>query len=680
MSLKYKALIIFVFLSICVKLLCAQDSRDTLRYIDSVTVKKSVHKINGVNVLTLSREQIEASPKMLGIADPLKAIQFLPGFGNGGDANSGLIYRGLSSGNNGYFYNGVQVHNPAHFFGLFPLFNTNVIKEVNIYNGVVPGRFFGRLSGYIDIESDWGIGDTTLFRGELSLFHGGAGVRLERDSSKLLEVFWRSTFMNKTLWPLVGTVMEDQKGLNYDLSDLNVNVAHVYGKNKFKAFLYTGKDKARFDLFEGNVNNGMHWGNTVLGLTHELDLREGLLVESSFGYSRYHADVALDFLGDDFTLANRQRALSLNTTLSYRINQSRVETGFVYATDILESVLRMTQEEYESGGNRYNDRQGLLKYFFSVNNPLSERISVNLSTALSYIGGDLDKFHFNPAFALTYHLNTYSSWFGGASIAQQATHHLPITSISIPVDYVIHSGKDNSSSSMRELSTGYRYAKGAVEFSVDGYYRWLSGAKEFDGHIIDLNDRKDINGGIVDGRGVTYGIDFFTKVLFLRNYLSVNYSFSRSFRQFDALNNGSWFRYTFDRPHNLSIVNAYKLSPRLSLSASYALSSGSNYTPVLGMYYFNETLIGEYGTKNNARMDTYHRLDLGLEYGLKQTAKSKQTLGFSVINVYNRSNPIFKHFSYERGYLENDGAFKMSQKDGASIPILPAVTYTLDFL
>jgi hypothetical protein len=89
-------------------LLYGQSVADTIKNMDTVTVARQKQLINGVNRLTLSAKQIELVPKIMGIADPLKSIRFLPGFGNGGDANSGVQYRGLPSGSNGYFYNGTQ--------------------------------------------------------------------------------------------------------------------------------------------------------------------------------------------------------------------------------------------------------------------------------------------------------------------------------------------------------------------------------------------------------------------------------------------------------------------------------------------------------------------------------------------------------------------------------------------
>lgn len=651
---------------------------DTLRRIDSVEVLKSRAQINRIGGLHLSVQQIEAMPKMMGMADPLKAVRFLPGFGNGGDANGGLFYRGLSSSNNGYYYNGVEVHNPSHLFGLFPVFNTQVVREVQVHSLVSPGRYLGKLSGYIDVESDWRMGDTTIVKADLSLLHWGLGARVERDSSRMLEIFWRNTFMNRTLWPVAQKLLADQEGLRYDLFDLNMNAMLLSGRNRLKMFAYTGRDQARFDLYDNTVANRMRWGNIVVGASHHLAFSSVLELDNRIGYSQYDADVLFDFLGDNFSMNSGQRNLNLNSTLTWSTGRGHVETGFVYALEGLSTQMKQVPAPEPDKG--YSSRQHIGKYFVNNKHRWSDKLETNIGVNASLLSTVADKLLVHPALSLVYYPMAGHSLFGGASMGFQPTHQIAISSINLPIDYVVHSSGDHAIAKIKELSTGYRYTKGAVEFSLDGYYRWLSGLKEFDGNIIELHKRQDLNRGIISGDGRTYGVDLFTKVSWPRNYLTINYGYSRSFRQFEDINRGGWYRYIYDRPHNLSVLNSYVLSPKISLSASFVYSSGSAYTPTLGLYHFNNAILAEYGAKNSARMDAYHRLDLGMEYLFKQGKGSRQKLGVSIINVYNRINPIYKYLSYERGYLEEFGAFKMRQKDGAYLPLMPSITYSFELL
>ncbi|NML20111.1 TonB-dependent receptor [Pseudoflavitalea sp. G-6-1-2] len=662
-------------------LLYGQSVVDTIKNMDTVTVSRQKQLINGVNRLTLSVKQIEAIPKIMGIADPLKSIRFLPGFGNGGDANTGAQYRGLPSGSNGYFYNGVLVHNPSHLFGLFPLFNNNVVEDLKFYTGVVPGKYFGKLSGYIDINSNWQVRDTTLIKAEASLAHLGVGARIERDSVQMVEIFWRNTFMNKTLWPVLSKSGKDLESMKYDLFDLNINAKRIFNKSELKAFFYLGGDKAMFDLYEKRAKNSMDWGNLVIGMTHTADLRRYIKWENNIGYSKYKTRVAFDLFGEEFALTNHQNTLSISSTLAYRKSRRSVETGFLYMLDDLGTTLQNEGQADQSGSNiRYKSNQQLFKYFLNAKSPLSEKIELEGSLNLSTVSAVEPPFIINPALSVSWLMNARNTFFYSLSMAYQPTHQVGLTNINLPVDYVIHANRNLSVSKIREVSGGYRHAGSRIEFSIDVYYRWLSDLKEFNGNIISLNKGDDITSEIENGKGVTYGADFFVRLTTPRNYFTVNYSYSRSFRKFDAINNGEWYKYIYDRPHNLSIVNSYKISPKISFSVSFMYNSGSAYTPTVGMFYFGNSVLAEYGSKNSNRMDAYHRLDAGIDLLLKKTSKCRQTLGISIINIYNHSNPIYIYQSYDRDYFEKNNAFKMIQKDGPNLPLLPALTYSLEIL
>src|SRR5690606_13039134 len=148
-------------------------------------------------------------PKFLGLSDPLKALKYLPGFGNSGDANASVYFRGMGFGNNGYYFNGIQIHNPTHFLGLFPVFNTEIVKNINIFQTVPPGSFYGKVSSYIDVQSNWDIGDTISYNIDASLFHIGAGFRKEQGNKRLIQLQVRKTFMNQILWPYVRKIISE---------------------------------------------------------------------------------------------------------------------------------------------------------------------------------------------------------------------------------------------------------------------------------------------------------------------------------------------------------------------------------------------------------------------------------------------------------------------------------------
>ena len=114
---------------------------------------------------TLSAAQIEAMPAILGEADVIKALQFLPGVQPGKEGFSGIHVRGGRADQNLILLDGLPLYNPTHVLGLFSVFNPSALKQVEMLKGGFPARYGGRLSSIIRL---------TMKEGNLKHF-GGEG-------------------------------------------------------------------------------------------------------------------------------------------------------------------------------------------------------------------------------------------------------------------------------------------------------------------------------------------------------------------------------------------------------------------------------------------------------------------------------------------------------------------------
>lgn len=83
----------------------------------------------------------------------------------------------------------------------------------------------------------------------------------------------------------------------------------------------------------------------------------------------------------------------------------------------------------------------------------------------------------------------------------------------------------------------------------------------------------------------------------------------------------------------------------------------------------------DFGSRNDFRMEAYHRLDLGLQFQ-KQKRNGVQTWEISVYNAYNQANPFF----YYGGYQENTrGETYQVLKKITLFPVLPSVSWSFKF-
>jgi hypothetical protein len=90
-------------------------------------------------------------------------------------------------------------------------------------------------------------------------------------------------------------------------------------------------------------------------------------------------------------------------------------------------------------------------------------------------------------------------------------------------------------------------------------------------------------------------------------------------------------------------------------------------------YYYYED-VEYYGTRNNYRLPSYHRLDLGINF-TKEKTYGFRTWSIAVYNAYNRKNPFFVDFRGDFiGYDENPNDRKLVKY--SLFPIIPSISYT----
>ncbi|MEO8796125.1 MAG: hypothetical protein ABI390_11710 [Daejeonella sp.] len=183
---------------------------------------------------------------------------------------------------------------------------------------------------------------------------------------------------------------------------------------------------------------------------------------------------------------------------------------------------------------------------------------------------------------------------------------------------------------------------------------------------------------IVAGSGKAYGSEFMLRKKEGRTSGWLAYTLSWSERNLPGINNNETYPYSYDSRHNISLVLNHKLSKRIRLSGTWIYNSGIPATIPLSkyMYYDDNRNIGAYienvNVRNNLRMRSYNRLDLGVSF-IKQKKRGERSWNISVYNAYNRKNPYF----IQAGEKTSEGKTELFQY--SLLPILPSFSYSYSF-
>jgi len=121
-----------------------------------ITGKQNMMKVSeNISQVTISPKQITALPG-LGEKDIFRSMQLLPGISGTNEASSGLYVRGGTPDQNLILYDGFTVYHVDHFYGFFSAFNSNAIKDVQLYKGGFEPKFGGRTSSVVEITGKTG--------------------------------------------------------------------------------------------------------------------------------------------------------------------------------------------------------------------------------------------------------------------------------------------------------------------------------------------------------------------------------------------------------------------------------------------------------------------------------------------------------------------------------------------
>lgn len=604
---------------------------------------------SGVHVIT--QEEIESIPVLGGQADPIKAIQLLPGVLRGVEGSSDLFVRGGAADQNLVLLDDVPIYNTSHMLGFVSVFNPDILDKVESINGGFPADFGGRLSSVLNVQTKSDITSKTKVSGDVGLIATQLSLQQPIVKDKLsLHLAGRRTYIDQVV-----------KAVNIELPyffyDFNGKLVYRPTNNDEVKFSYYGGDD-RLDLFRDRNNDGDGFltrytsGNNSQSFQWSRRHSGAQNTRISLTRSKYRYNIT-NIFGDNQLLAISDIE-DYGTRIQWSTDSLRsgffkagidwtyhaVSPGVVNTSGFLAELF----EGSESKGRRMHE--GALYALYERG--LSSRWTVNGGLRLSS-GITENKTYVLPEPRLTgrYKVDEHQAVKISYSRMTQYMHRIANSAITSPTDIWFPVTNEVKPQSSHQLAVSWQrsWPNKNIFFSAESYYKHMTNLIGYE-EGTNLFFNTDFESKLIQGRGRAYGIE----VLFKKEQgnLSgwISYTLSWSYRQFDALNNGNWFHSRYDRRHNGAIVAQYKLHPRWAVSGVWEFISGSRFTPVLGQYLvLAPSLIGAdvvpvYSGINQVSLSNTHRLDLGLKYKSRHGSRYQWEWFAGVYNTYNRANPI----------------------------------------
>lgn len=647
------------------------------------------------SVVYITPKTITKIPTVGGQADLAQYLQVIPGVVFTGDQGGQLYIRGGSPIQNKVLLDGMIVYNPFHSIGLFSVFDTDIIRNAEVYTGGFGAEYGGRVSSIMDITTR--DGNKKRISGKIGGSTFGAKVMVEgplkkakndNDMTVSFLVSAKNSYLEQTSQTIYKSILNNEI-LPYNFQD-------IYGKVSLNA---PNGSKINFFGFNFNdqVNNykaisDFSWVSYGGGANFVLiPGKSPVLIEGNVAYSKYDAKLSeannpgrsssIDGFNAGFTFSY---FLGKNT-LKYGIELLGFKTVFDY-TKSNGINLNQTENTTELGA--------FIKYKWQLGKLILEpSMRIQWYASLAEISPE-------PRLAVKYNV---CEWFRLKAAAGMYSQNLIAANSDrdvVNLFYGFLSGQDNIPKKFNgkdvttKLQKANHYIVGTefdvydnVTLNIEGYFKDFKQLTNMNRNQVYSESNHPANASEIEWRdfmienGKAYGVDFSVKYEFMRWYVWAAYSLAWVNKNYEnAARELINYRTHYDRRHNINIMLTYTGGARKQweFSGRWNVGSGFPFTQVSGFYEHyqfddmgmsiieNDGDLGIiYGELNKGQLPWYHRLDLDVKRKFWFGEHTVLEADFSVTNVYNRDNIFYVDI--------------VTSENIYQLPLMPSLGLTLTF-
>lgn len=679
------------------KLFLGQKSQELKAVEISARKTEKQTQINAGSINITPRE-MKLLPSAGGEADIAQYLQVVPGVVFTGDQGGQLYIRGGAPSQTGILLDGVTIYNPFHTIGLFSVFETDAIRNVEVQTAGFNAQYGNRTSAILDVRTK--DGNKNRLSGKVSASPLMARVMLEGPLAKAKREGGSSTtflltakhsYLASTSKSLYGGFGEPFKsGLPYTFTDLYGKIT-FNGDNgsKLNVFGFSFDDKAKVlnpvtHTEDATFNWKAYGGGTTFVVT---PAGSSSLISGRFAYSKYLIDYT------NFTDKNSAPRTSGIDGFEGAIDFTYFLPGYSqlkYGVEVSGFHTALDYKNEMSGTLTTLDRRHTLAALYAMyRKNFSEKLVFEPGLRVQYYAA-LNKLSPEPRLGLKYNmtstirLKAAAGMYSQNIISTKSDRDIVnfFTGFILSPDETVKN-TDNEEVN-NNLQTAYHVLGGIevdvqnVEFNLEPWYKNFSQNMELSRVKVSNSD-----GNFTAGSGQAYGIDLsarynkkrwylwgvvsYQKVEYETIVMKDNVLHSTPTKQPDGTISYGYsyelekqtYAPPFDRRFNMNALAAYTAGKKRDweISARFNYGSAFPFTQTQGFYeQLNPIASGgstninqQNGTPgliyatdiNGGRLSDYHRLDISVKKIFKLAKYSNLETTLSVSNVYNRNNIFY---------------------------------------
>lgn len=703
--------------------------------LDEVIISSSresmINVSEDISKISVSPAQLAKLPS-LGEKDIFRSLQLLPGISGTNETSSGLYVRGGTPDQNLNLLDGFTVYHVDHFYGFFSAFNSNAIKDVQLYKGGFESKYGGRISSVVDLTGK--TGNAQKFSGSAGISAISANLALEvpfadgkgsvffagrRSYTDIIksgiykDVFNLFNQESETQSPSPGPggggpgsgggrgggrFAQTQVEPAFFFHDINGKISYRPSNKDILAIsLYNGADNldnsrdVNSDIlgsasptgFTNSTNDLTVWGNWGTSLKWGRQWNSKWYTNTILAYSNYYSKRDLysttEIIRDDSVTMRNQGTIEDNDLKDITL---KIDTEYLLnSSNSIEFGLQITNNDISYNLTRNDTIQILDRkdngttysvYLQDKWRPFS-KFQLTPGIRVNYF--DItDEMYFEPRISASYRLSPKlrlkAAW---GKYYQFATRIIREDLSQGSRDFwLLANGENNPISSSIHYIGGVSYETDHFLFDVETYYKDTQGLSEYTLRFAGPRTA-EYDELFYQGTGYSRGIEFLAQKKAGKYTGWISYTLGEVMYDFPELSEEP-YPALHDQTHEFKIVNSLTLG-RWDLAATWIYATGKPYTSPIGGYEVplldgNTNNYVSIGEKNAFRLPDYQRLDVSASYNFK-LGKANTQLGLSIFNLYNHTNIWYKTFEIIEGDLIST--------DVKTLGITPNVFFNIKF-
>lgn len=654
---------------------------------------------------SLDRKDINRVVAVGGVSDIAQSVQVLPGVVSSGDQGGQLYIRGGTPVQNKVLLDGMIIYNPFHSIGLFSVFDTDIIKNLDVYTGGFNADYGGRVSSIMDITTR--DGNRKNFSGKVTVSPFGSKLMIEGPLRRMSDSLGhgsityvlsaKNSYLKQTSKVLYSYV--DPNGLPFNFSD-------YYGKVSFNSV-----NGSKLNLFGFMFNDtvtqfkssaDLSWKSIGFGSNFQVVPGSSTtLIRGNFAYSKYAIGMSENYFSrrtssvDGFNMGLNFTYFQRKNVVNYGLEVLGYKTNFQF-----QNAVNRTIEQQENT----TEFAAFLKYKWISKNIGKDSLQnhtlvLEPGFRIQYYAS-LNNISPEPRLTFKYNITNHLRLKGAAGMYSQNLISAVSDRDVVNLFYGFLSGSDNIPSTFTTQSGekieivsklqkanhyifGFEYDPidstekwGNLEFTLEGYlkdFRQLTNLnrnKLYEDDASNASQPDELKKDFIVETGKAYGIDFVSKYEYKDFYFWGVYSLGFVTR-WDGTET---YRPNFDRRHNINIVFSWNFGPHTleldstsgkkvktqyrdktwELDIRWNFGTGFPFTPTAGFFESltmsnitsnytsqNGNLGILYGDLNSHQLPTYHRIDITVKKWWDFSENSRLEVSAGVTNAYNRQNVFY---------------------------------------